>query len=161
MIRTARSADAKDIVSIYNYFVETSTVTFETDLVSASEMEERINKILQSYPFIVYIKDDHVVGYAYASQWKTRNAYRNSVEVSIYIKPGLQGQGLGSILMQELIDRVTDKKMHCLIAGITQPNPKSVALHEKFGYEYVGTFKEVGYKFDEWIDVGYWQKQLP
>jgi len=157
MIRIASKKDSKAIVEIYNHYVETAIVTFETELVSADEMGERIESLSATYPWIVYVSNDQVQGYAYLSPWKTRSAYKKSVEVSIYVRPGMQGQGIGKVLMQELIDKAEEMNVHCLIGGIALPNNGSVGLHEKFGYEKVAQFKEVGRKFDKWIDVGYWE----
>lgn len=160
MIRSASKKDSREIVEIYNHYVETSIVTFETELVSGDDMGERIGNLVLFYPWIVYEHDDQIVGYAYLSSWKARSAYRNSAEVSIYVRPGMQGQGIGKALMRELIDRAEELKLHCLIGGIALPNSGSVGLHEKFGFEKVAQFKEVGRKFDKWIDVGYWELLL-
>ena len=157
MIREASNKDSLQIVEIYNHFVETSTVTFETDLVSADEMASRVKKVQDDYPWIVYEKDGVIQGYAYVSKWKAREAYKRSAEVSIYIRQGQQGQGIGKILMQELLDRLEESNLHCLIAGIALPNEASRALHERFGFEKVARFREVGRKFGKWIDVGYWE----
>ena len=160
MIREASKKDSLQIVEIYNHFVETSTVTFETELVSADEMASRVEKVQEDYPWIVYEKDGQILGYAYVCKWKAREAYKHSAEVSIYIRQGQQGHGIGKILMQELLDRVAESNIHCLIAGIALPNDASRALHEGFGFEKVARFREVGRKLDKWIDVGYWELVL-
>lgn len=158
MIRDAGKKDCLQIVEIYNHFVETSTITFETELVSADEMGKRIDAVKEDYPWIVFEKEGRVLGFAYVCKWKTRNAYKQSAEVSIYIRQGQQGNGIGKLLMRELMDRCEETDIHCLIAGIALPNNASIALHEKFGFEKVAHFKEVGRKFDKWIDVGYWER---
>ena len=157
MIRAANPKDSKEIVEIYNHYVETSIVTFETELVSGDEMGDRIRALAQTHPWVVYEQDGQIQGYAYASPWKNRNAYKHSVEVSVYVRPGSQGHGIGSMLMRELLDRIEEIDVHCLIAGVALPNAGSVALHEKFGFNNIGQFKEVGRKFNKWVDVGYWQ----
>lgn len=158
MIRTVSGNDSKEIVEIYNHYVETSIVTFETELVSGDQMAGRIDALVPSYPWIVYITNDRIQGYAYLSSWKTRSAYNNSAEVSVYVRPGMQGQGIGKALLQDLIDKAEEMNIHCLLGGIALPNDSSIGLHEKFGFEKkVAQFKEVGRKFDKWIDVGYWE----
>jgi len=157
MIRNVNVKDSKDIVEIYNHYVETSIVTFETDLVSGDEMGERIKSLYIEYPWIVCEKEGQIVGYAYTSPWKTRSAYKKSVEISIYVRPGMQGQGIGKKLMRELLDRIEESGVHCIIGGVALPNAGSVGLHEKYGFEKVAHFKEVGRKFNKWIDVGYWE----
>lgn len=157
MIRDVRKSDSKDIVEIYNHYVETSTITFETELVSGDEMGVRIGNLMPDYPWIVYERNEQILGYAYLSPWKTRSAYKNSVEVSIYMRPGMQGQGFGKILMQDILDKASEMNFHCIIAGIALPNEASISIHQKFGFEKVAHFREVGRKFDKWIDVGYWE----
>ena len=157
MIRYATKKDSREIVEIYNHYVETSIVTFETELVSGDEMGERVGNLIPNFPWIVHESKGHIQGYAYLSPWKTRSAYKNSAEVSVYVRPGMQGQGIGKELMRNLIDKAEEMNLHCLIGGIALPNTGSVGLHEKFGFEKVAQFKEVGRKFDKWIDVGYWQ----
>ncbi len=157
-IRTARSSDATAIADIYNYYIEHTVVTFEETAISSTEMEARISLVLdKQQPWIVCEKNGEVVGYAYAGEWKSRCAYRYSLESTVYLKHGEEGHGYGSALYSELISLVKAKKYHAMIGGIALPNEASVALHEKFGFKIAGRFEEVGYKFDQWIDVGYWQ----
>ena len=101
-----------------------------------------------------------VVGYAYATRWRARAAYRESVESSVYLAPEATGRGLGRALYDVLLPELRGSGLHAVIGGITLPNAASVALHEALGFTHVGTFREVGYKFGRRIDVGYWQKQL-
>ena len=157
MIRAIRPEDASQICVIYNYYIENTIVTFEETPVSESEMKSRIVQTTQKHPWIVYEQHGEVVGYAYASEWKSRCAYKYSVETTVYLKNDATGQGIGSILYGELIKLLRDKKLHAAIGGIALPNEASVALHEKFGFEKIGQFKQVGYKFNTWIDVGYWE----
>ena len=109
-------------------------------------------------PYLV-IEDTQsaVIGYAYASKWKGRCAYRFSVETSIYLAESAAGKGFGAQLYPALIDRLRATDVHLVIAGIALPNEASIGLHEKLGFEKVAHFKEVGFKFEKWVDVGYWQ----
>ena len=157
MIREVKKQDARAIADIYNYYITDTIVTFEEEVVQGGEMSNRIENISSKFPWIVYEKDGAVVGYAYANHWKSRCAYRYSVETTVYLKHGEEGKGIGSLLYQELISRAKDMGCHVLIGGISLPNAGSIALHEKFGFEKIALFKEVGFKFDKWIDVGYWE----
>ena len=156
-IRTATSADAGTIASIYNAYIAHSIATFEVDPVSASEMEDRIRVVQNRYPWLVTVKNNIVIGYAYATTWKARAAYDRTVETTIYIHPDHLHQGVGLPLYQELLRQLVIQGCHAAIGGIALPNPGSVQLHERLGFEKVAQFREVGYKFGQWVDVGYWE----
>ncbi len=161
MIRTALQADAASIADIYNHYIHTSVITFEEESVSTETMGKRMQDSVDlSLPWLVAEENNELLGFAYASPWKTRSAYRFSVESTVYLKPTSTARGLGSALYAELFSRLKQTSAHAVIAGIALPNSASVALHEKFGMEKVGHFPEVGYKFNRWIDVGYWQKTI-
>lgn len=158
MIRNAKSEDAQSICDIYNYYVLNTIVTFEEDIVIADDMAERINKVSEKYMWLVYEQEGEIIGYAYAGEWKSRCSYRFSVESSVYLKNGFSGNGIGSKLYDALLKELNKTNIHAVIGGISLPNKGSIALHEKFGFEKIAQFKEVGYKFEKWIDVGYWEK---
>ena len=160
MIRTVSQKDAKEICEIYNQYVLNTIVTFEEESVQPEDMLQRIDGITQKLPWIIYEENNHIIGYAYASEWKSRCAYKHSVESTVYLKNGASGKGIGSMLYRNLLNQLRSKNIHAVIGGIALPNESSVALHEKFGFEKIGQFKEVGYKFDQWIDVGYWELML-
>lgn len=161
MIRLAEVSDAAAIAGIYNPYIAHTTITFEEQLVSAEQIAQRIlDTRAASLPWLVAEQAGQVVGYAYASPWKARAAYRHSVEVSVYLQEQAQGQGWGSRLYEALFSALKEREVHVAIGGIALPNPGSIALHEKFGMEKVAHFKEVGFKFKQWLDVGYWQKVL-
>lgn len=160
-IRAASLTDAESIAHIYNYYVINTIVTFEEEAVSTAEMATRIDEVLStSHPWLVAELDGRVVGYAYASKWKARSGYRFSTEISVYLDPGHGGRGRGSKLYDELFRMLRERKWHAVIGGIALPNDASVALHEKFGMEKVAHFKQTGFKFNRWIDVGYWERTL-
>ena len=124
-------------------------------------MSERIRENLEAdLPWVVCEEKGELLGYALTSRWKSRCAYQYSLESTVYLKPGATGRGLGSALYESLIERVRERNYHTLIGGIALPNEPSIRLHEKFGFEKIGHFREVGYKFDRWIDVGYWELVL-
>lgn len=160
-IRPVRESDASDIVGIYNPYVQGTCITFETEPVHAHEMAHRIEETLESsLPWLVAEDSGRVVGYAYASRWKGRCAYRYSVESSVYLDPAHIGRGLGLRLYASLIDAIRACSMHAVIGGIALPNAPSVNLHERLGFKKVAHFEQVGYKQDRWVDVGYWQLLL-
>lgn len=159
-IRPATSADAAAICDIYNHYVRTTSISFELEQVSVAEMAQRIEDISAQFPWLVYQEQERILGYAYASPWKPRKAYQHSVESSIYLAPGSGGKGIGVQLYQTLFGLLKECAVHAVIGGIAMPNVASVALHEKMGFVKVAHFNQVGKKFDQWIDVGYWQLLL-
>lgn len=160
MIRPATPTDAAAIAAIYNHYIATSTITFEEQEVPVPDMAQRIADITAKLPWLVFVQDGAVLGYAYATPWRVRSAYRFSVESTVYVAPGSAGRGIGSQLYRCLIDALRQGGLQVVIGGIAQPNVASVRLHEQCGFEKVAHFKRVGRKFDQWIDVGYWELQL-
>ncbi len=161
MIRNATTNDAQAIADIYNYYVENTTVSFEERPVSAAEIGQRIDSVQGcGLPWLVAMVGDTLVGYAYATKWKERSAYRFSVETTVYLTEQAQGIGLGSTLYRTLLTQLKEKGIQTAIGGITLPNPASIALHEKMGMRKVAHFDKVGFKFNQWRDVGYWQINL-
>ena len=160
-IRDAHMEDAESFASIYNHFVLTTSISFEEAEVPAIEMAGRIADVQAAgLPWLVADVDGVVAGYAYATKWRVRHAYRFSVETTVYLAPASAGQGLGTSLYRALIERLRDGGFHLAIGGIALPNPASIALHEKLGFEKVAEFREVGLKFGSCTDVGYWQLKL-
>lgn len=157
MIRHVEIRDAEVICEIYNHHVRNTIVTFEESPGTVNNMRGRIGEVTSAYPWLVLEEGDRVVGYAYAGRWKSRCSYRYSVESTIYLAEGFTGRGLGTLLYDTLITELHSGPAHCVIAGVALPNAASVALHEKLGFEKVAHYKEVGWKFNQWIDVGYWE----
>ena len=157
MIRDVEINDAEAICQIYNHYVAETIVTFEEQPVAVDEMETRIRQLAGFYPWLVAEKDQKLVGYAYTSPWKSRYGYRYAVESTIYLVPEAIGRGIGTVLYGELTTLLKASGFHSVMGGIALPNPASIALHEKLGFEKVAHFREVGWKFDRWIDVGYWE----
>ena len=160
MIRPVVPADAAQIGEIYNYHVRETVVTFEEQPVNIDEMARRIAEATAAYPWLVSEQDGVIEGYACASAWKRRSAYRFAVESTVYVAPGCTGRGLGTRLYQALITELRGRGMHCAIGGIALPNPASIALHEKLGFVPIGQFRQVGWKLERWVDVGYWELLL-
>ena len=161
MIRKVQLSDAEDIVNIYNYYIENTIISFETLKIDVNEETQRIKKILDNnYPFIVYEEQNVVLGYAYLSKWREREAYKNTLETSIYVHKDHHNKGIGKILYKELINLGKTQGIHALIGGMSIPNPQSRKLHKRLGFQRVGLFKEVGYKFNKFIDVEFWQLNI-
>lgn len=158
MLRAATPADAAAIAGIYNHYILNTVVTFEEEALPVEEMARRITETLaEGNPWFVWEEGGRVLGYAYAGKWKSRCSYRFSVEATVYLDPAATGRGLGTKLYRALIDRYRNTPIHAIIGGVALPNDASTALHEKLGFQKIAHFKEVGWKFDRWIDVGYWE----
>jgi phosphinothricin acetyltransferase len=156
-IRSCLASDAARICEIYNHYVRETVITFEEEPVSELEMTERIREVAARWIWIVAEENGIVTGYAYASAWKTRSAYRFSVESTVYVAPEHLGRGIGTQLYRALIAALRVRNVHYVTGGIALPNPASVALHESFGFRKNGHFSEVGFKLGRWVDVGYWE----
>ena len=161
VIRPATIADAAPVAGVYNHYVRETSVTFEEEEVSPSEIARRIQEVgSASLPWLIAERDAKTVGYAYATRWHARTAYRFSAEITVYLDASHKGLGVGSRLYDQLFPILRARGIHVVMAGIALPNEPSVALHEKFGLSKVAHFREVGFKFNRWIDVGYWQRNL-
>lgn len=160
-IRSTTTQDAVALARIYNHYILNTVVTFEEQAVSAEEMAARIEEVAgHGLPWLIAERDGEVLGYACASRWKPRSAYRHSVEITVYLDPAAAGQGLGTQLYQALFAALRQRSIHVVIGGIALPNEASIALHEMLGLTKVAHFREVGFKFNRWVDVGYWQALL-
>ena len=161
MIRKVTNFDAKKIADIYNYYIVNSVATFEEKEITSEEISKRIARDkLSGLPWIVAEDNQEIVGYAYATEWNKRSAYRFTVETTVYLLNSAVSKGWGNKLYGVLYSELKNMNVHMVIGGITLPNQVSVALHEKFGMKKVAHFSEVGFKFNKWHDVGYWQVQL-
>jgi L-amino acid N-acyltransferase YncA len=159
VIRSATEYDSDSIARIYNHYILNTVVTFEEQPVSSKEISGRLDSVLaSSLPYLVVVEDGLVIGYAYATQWHSRSAYRYSVETTVYLDSNYTGRRVGRDLYQVLLENLEARGLHAAIGGIALPNPGSVALHEKLGFEKAAHYKEVGFKFGRWIDVEYWQR---
>ena len=158
VIRAAEVDDASRLVEIYNPYVLETSISFEEAPVSADEMAGRIRKVRQAgLPWLVAEQEDIIAGYAYATRWRERHAYRFAVECTVYTAAECQGQGVGRALYGVLLPALKAAGYHAVVAVIALPNPASVALHERFGMRKVEHFPQVGFKFGQWHDVGNWQ----
>lgn len=159
-IRTATPEDAAEIAAIYAPIVRDTVISFETTPPDETEMAARIAKTLVDYPWLVGMIDGRVAGYVYAGQHRARAAYRWSCDVTVYVHDDFRRRGVGSALYRALFDILKRQQFHVAWAGITLPNPGSVAVHEAVGFEHIGTYREVGHKFGAWRDVGWWRRPI-
>lgn len=153
------TSDAGPCAAIYAPFVKDSTVSFELEAPDAAEMARRIAEYGTSHAWLVAEAGGALVGYAYGSPHRTRAAYASSCDVGIYVAPSAARQGVGRALYGALLPKLAET-YHAAFAGIALPNEASIALHEAFGFTHLGTYREVGSKFGQWHDVGWWQRLL-
>ena len=160
LVRDARASDAATLMRIYNREVLETTATLDAEPRTLEEQTRWLAERSGGHVVIVVEVEGAVAGFASLSPFKARAAYRPTVENSVYVDPDFQRQGLGRILMGELIDRARMFGYHSVIARIAEGNPGSIALHETFGYRVVGIEREVGRKFGRWLDVTEMQLML-
>jgi L-amino acid N-acyltransferase YncA len=160
-IRPALESDAADIAGIYAPIVSETAVSFEDVPPTADEMGKRIAATrADGYPYLVASNGKRILGYAYCGAHRSRAAYRYSADVTIYIAPKAQRSGVGRALYGALLPELARLGFHAAFAGIALPNPASIGLHEAVGFTLVGIYREVGFKFGRWHDVGWWQRLL-
>lgn len=158
-IRMASVDDAPAILAIYAPYCSTP-ISFELQAPLVEEMARRIRAVLNKYPWLVMVDGDEVVGYAYGHEFRDRPAYRWSVETSVYVSQNARAKGIGSALYQQLLAMLKAQRFVSAIGGVTLPNEASVKLHEKFGFKFIGEYKNIGYKCDEWHGVGFFELAL-
>jgi len=159
-IRKATTADAAACLAIYGPIVATTAISFELAVPSVEEFAARIENSLSAWTWLIAEKDGRCLGYAYGHQHRAREAYRWSVETTIYIAPGHQRQGIGRHLYGRLLTDLANLGFCHAYAGVAQPNEASTALHRGVDFDYIGTFQSVGRKFDRWHDVAWFQRKL-
>lgn len=159
-IRLATADDARAIRDVYAPYVEETPIPFEYEPPSADEMARRVESTTETHPWLVCASGDELLGYAYASRFSARTAYRWTVEVSAYVESDHRGLGVGRALYESLLAVLPRQGFVEAYAGIALPNGASVGLHESVGFAHHTTYPEVGYKFGEWHDVGWWRRPL-
>ncbi len=160
-LRLATAHDAAAIAAIYAPYVTDSAVSFETEPPGETETRARIAAGGELHPWLIACDDDGgVLGYAYATAFRARRAYRFTVETSVYLDQAAQGRGIGRRLYAALLGLLEAQRFTPAIAAITLPNPASVRLHEALGFAQAGVYRDVGHKLGEWRSVGLWQRAL-
>jgi L-amino acid N-acyltransferase YncA len=152
--------DAAGCLEIYTPFVSGSAISFEEHPPTVAEFAARIAHVSERHPWLVAVEDGVVAGFAYASAHRARAAYRWTCETSVYIGSGHRRRGVGGELYTALLELLARQGLTLAVAGITLPNPASVALHEALGFEPVGVYRRIGFKAGAWRDVGWWQRTL-
>ncbi len=157
-IRDYKTKDTQNILDIINYNILHSTSLYDYKIRTYEQqltiLGEKINK---NFPVIIAEIDGLVVGFGMYSEFRFREAYKFTVEHSVYVNENFQGKGIGKLLLEELISLAKNQKLHTMIAVIDSENQSSVKFHEKFGFKTVGIIKESGYKFDHWLDLVFMQ----
>lgn len=161
-IRPYAPGDEAAIVDIYNHYILHTSVTFEEEALTPGAMRERIQGYTdQGLPWLVWQDDDgQVQGYAYAGPFHHRAAYRRTMELTVYLRHGQQGRGMGRALYAAVLDLLRQTDCHVALGIVALPNEGSEALHRALGFEQVAHLHEVGHKFGRWIDVGFFEKRL-
>jgi phosphinothricin acetyltransferase len=156
-IRLATSADAKGILDIYRPYIDDTSITFETETPSIQEFGQRIETYLQNWPWLVCEIDGVIAGYAYGSKYRERTAYQWCIECSAYIHDDYLKAGIATALYSTLFEIFKKQGYYTVYAVINLPNDRSVAFHEKMGFQHFADFKNVGWKLGKWKTVGWWQ----
>ena len=159
-MQIATTADAEAIASIYAPFVTDSAISFEDTAPTTEEMAQRIERTLQTHPWLVFKKEDEVLGYAYATPHRSRAAYRWSCETSVYVGEAARRAGVAKKLYLKLFETLKSLGYANALAGITLPNKPSIGFHEHIGFQLIGIYKNIGFKNGEWRDVGWWDCPL-
>ncbi len=159
-IRLASKKDAPQILEIYSPIVRLTHISFEHDVPDASEIAERIAKTLRQYPWLVCEIDSHIAGYAYASAFRSREAYQWTTETTVYVREGYQRRGVSRALYSSLLAILRAQGYRSAIGVIALPNAPSIRAHETLGFQEIGVFRNVGFKAEAWRDTGWWQLDL-
>lgn len=149
------------MLEIYAPVVVETAISFELEPPSVEEFSSRLRAVAARDPWLVAEVDGRIAGYAYASDFRSRPAYAATRETTVYVADWARGRSVGTSLVRAILDVLTAVGVRQVIAGIALPNDGSIALHERLGYTYVGTFEAVGHKFGRWHDLGFWQRALP
>lgn len=160
LVRQIQASDADRVAEILNFYIANTTITFRKDAMLPEEVCRSIEKTKEKYDWLALELEGNLVGFAYYGSFREKEAYRFTVESTIYLHPEYGGKGYGKILYNALIDNARQKGFKEMIGGIALPNVASIKLHTALGFEKVAHFKNIGFKFDRWIDVGFWQRSL-
>ena len=160
MIRRIEEKDIPVILNWYNWYIRNSTATFEIEELTLDEFKQRVAFITEKYPWIILEEDDKPVGYAYYSDFNSRQAYACTVDLAIYLDPNACHHGYGKILMNEMIEIARKSGYKNIVSLVTAGNIASEKLHERFGFIKKATFEDIGYKHNQWLAVSYYYLQL-
>ena len=159
-IRQAKQEDSEAILAVYAPYVKETTITFETQVPSLEDFQNRMAAIMEKFPYLVAEADGQILGYAYAHTYYARDAYDWTLELSIYVDRHGRQAGIGQALYDVLEEKLSKQNVVNLLACISLPNAPSIRFHQKRGFEQIGHFKKVGFKFGQWRDIVWMQKRL-
>jgi phosphinothricin acetyltransferase len=161
-VRAAREPDLPALTDVYNHYVRTSAATFDIEPLTVEQRRDWLVAHPDTGPhrLLVATEGDRILGYASSGPFRVRPAYRSTVETSVYLDLGATARGIGTLLYERLFDELGGQGLHRAVAGVTLPNEQSRALHRRLGFTEVGTFTEVGFKFDRYWDVLWLEKPL-
>ncbi|MGB3296802.1 MAG: N-acetyltransferase family protein [Phormidesmis sp.] len=164
IVRDYRAMDIEALTALYNHYILETTITFDLQPYTAQQRQEMWMSHYASsgrYRLLVAEREGQLVGYATSSKLRVKAAYDTSVETSVYLSSAAQGYGIGTQLYSALFEALAAEDVHRAYACITLPNEASMAIHQKFGFEQVGLFREVGRKFDRYWDVAWLERAMP
>lgn len=160
MLRHFTKDDIAALLDIYNYYVTNTVATFDIKPLKLQTFEKKLNDINSKYPFLIFEEEKQILGFAYASKFRPKPAYKFTVEATVYVKHTAHGKHIGSQLYKALIHELKQTDTHTILGVLTLPNEASIKLHQKFGFEEVAHLKELGYKFGAWHNVAIYQLRL-
>ncbi len=160
MIRFLEDKDIQACCDLYNWYIENTTITFEEEVLTLSQFTDRVHRIQKKYPYIVLEEDSKIVGYAYLDAFSPRVAYNWTADLSIYLDHTCKAKGYGSLLMKTILDLAQMDGYCHVVSIVTEGNQASEHIHEKFGFEKKAFFENFGYKFNTWLGVTYYVKQV-
>jgi phosphinothricin acetyltransferase len=163
VIRAARADDLRALTAIYNHYVRNTAITFDLRPFEPAERQAWFDEHAANGRYRLLVAEDSggvCVGYASTSRWRPKAAYDTTVEASVYCDPAAVGRGYGTALYRALFDSLAAEDVHRIVAGVSLPNPASIRLHERFGFQQVGVFREVGRKFDRFWDVAWFERSF-
>lgn len=163
-VRPGVEADLTALTDLYNHYVRETPATFDTEVFTPEERRRWLLSYPEDGPHRLMVATDidsqRILGYATAGTFRAKPAYGTTVEVTVYLAPDAGGRGIGTLLYEALFEALAGEDVHRALAGIVPPNEASVRLHERFGFRYVGTYREVGRKFGRYWDVAWYEKEL-
>lgn len=160
MIRMLQPEDIASCLAIYNWYIRSSTATFETEPLTEETFRKRTESVMGKYPWIVFEENGKVLGYAYLSPFHERSAYRFTCDISVYVDRHCTGTGCGSRLMEAILSLAEKDGYYLAVSLITEGNAASEALHEKYGFRKAGTLHDCGYKAGKWLGVSWYARNL-
>ncbi|CAL9543949.1 Phosphinothricin N-acetyltransferase [Streptomyces sp. enrichment culture] len=163
-VRPGVEGDLTDLTDLYNHYVRETAITFDTEIFTPEERRPWLLSHPEDGPYRLMVATDtasrRILGYATSSPFRPKAAYGTSVEVTVYVAPDAGRRGIGTLLYKALFEALAGEDLHRAYAGIAQPNEASARLHERFGFRHVGTYREVGRKFERYWDVAWYEKEL-